>query len=263
MNRIILVKDKLLLFRLLFVISIIISVSLTPSCNVTYAKDLTLSLTDDGVEGAGGFSSKIIQMIGIITILSIAPSILIMVTSFTKIVVVLSILRNALGLQQTPPNAVLISLALFLTFFIMEKPLQDIYQNALGPLIEDQITNEMAWENMQKPIKDFMLDNVADKELGLFRSMAKTNDDVVKEDTPIYVLIPAFMISELRKAFEIGFLIFLPFIVIDLVVSSVLMSMGMMMLPPVMISLPFKLIFFVLIDGWYMLCGSLVKSYGL
>ena len=228
-----------------------------------FAKDLTFSLTDDGVEGSGSFSSKIIQMIGVVTILSIAPSILIMVTSFTKIVVVLSILRNAIGLQQTPPNAVLISLALFLTFFVMEKPMQDIYQNALGPLVEDQITNEMAWENMQKPIKGFMLDNVADKELGLFRDMAKVQNEMAKEETPIHVLIPAFMISELRKAFEIGFLLFLPFVVIDLVVSSVLMSMGMMMLPPVMISLPFKLIFFVLVDGWYMLCGSLVKSYGL
>ena len=129
--------------------------------------------------------------------------------------------------------------------------------------MDERITNEMAWENLQKPVKGFMLENVGDKELSLFRGMGKVEDSIVRDETPLHVLIPAFLISELRKAFEIGFLIFLPFLVIDLVVSSVLMAMGMMMLPPVMISLPFKLIFFVLVDGWYMLCGSLVKSYGL
>jgi flagellar biosynthetic protein FliP len=145
----------------------------------------------------------------------------------------------------------------------MERPLKVMYDDAIEPLIEERITNEMAWDNIQKPVKGFMLENVADKELSLFRGMAKIDDKVSKDETPIHVLTPAFLISELRKAFEIGFLIFLPFLVIDLVVSSVLMAMGMMMLPPVVISLPFKLIFFVLVDGWYMLCGSLVKSYGL
>lgn len=225
------------------------------------AEDLTMSLTDNATSVSGGFSSKIIQMIGIITILSVAPSIIIMFTSFTKIAVVFSILRNGLGLQQTPPNSVLTSLALFLTFFIMEKPLKVMYEDALEPLIEERITNEMAWDNIQKPVKGFMLQNVADKELSLFRGMAKVDDKVSRDETPLHVLTPAFLISELRKAFEIGFLVFLPFLVIDLVVSSVLMAMGMMMLPPVVISLPFKLIFFVLVDGWYMLCGSLVKSY--
>ena len=227
------------------------------------AQNLTFSLDDKGITGAGGFSSNIIQMIGLLTILSVAPSIIIMVTSFTKIVVVLSILRNALGLQQTPPNSVLVSLAIFLTFFVMEKPLTEVYEDAITPLMENKITNEVAWDRIQGPIRKFMLDNVADKELSLFRDMAKIDTEVAREDTAIFSLIPSFMISELRKAFEIGFLLFLPFLIIDLVVSSVLMAMGMMMLPPVMISLPFKLIFFVLIDGWYMICGSLVKSYGL
>lgn len=231
--------------------------------NSAMAADLTMSLTDSAITSSGGFSSKIIQMIGIMSILSVAPSIVIMFTSFTKISVVLSILRNALGLQQTPPNSVIASLALFLTFFVMEKPLKIIYDDAIEPLIEERISNEIAWDGIQKPIRNFMLSNVADKELTLFRTMAKVKESVARDDTPIHVITPAFMISELRKAFEIGFLIFLPFLIIDLVVSSVLMAMGMMMLPPVTISLPFKLIFFVLVDGWYMLCGSLVKSYGL
>ncbi len=231
--------------------------------DIATATDLTMSLTDDTVNLSGGFSSRIIQMIGIMTILSVAPSIVIMFSSFVKISVVLSILRNGLGLQQTPPNSVLSSLALFLTFFVMQNTIKDIYDNALEPLMNERITNEMAWDNLQKPVQDFMLQNTADKELSLFRGMGKIEDTISRDETPIYVLIPAFLISELRKAFEIGFLIFLPFLIIDLVVSSVLMAMGMMMLPPVTISLPFKLIFFVLVDGWYMICGSLVKSYGL
>jgi flagellar biosynthetic protein FliP len=231
--------------------------------DIAAATDLTMSLTDDSANLSGGFSSRIIQIIGIMTILSVAPSIIIMLSSFVKISVVLSILRNGLGLQQTPPNSVLSSLALFLTFFVMQNTIKDIYDNALEPLMNERITNEMAWENLQKPVQDFMLENTADKELSLFRGMGKIEDAISRDETPIYVLIPAFLISELRKAFEIGFLIFLPFLIIDLVVSSVLMAMGMMMLPPVTISLPFKLIFFVLVDGWYMICGSLVKSYGL
>ncbi len=230
--------------------------------DIAYAADLTMSLTDNSANLSGGFSSKIIQTIVIMTILSVAPSIVIMLSSFVKISVVLSILRNGLGLQQTPPNSVLASLALFLTFFVMQNTIKDIYDDALEPLMEERITNEMAWENLQKPVKAFMLQNTADKELSLFRGMGKVEDAVTRDDTPIHVLIPSFLISELRKAFEIGFLIFLPFLIIDLVVSSVLMAMGMMMLPPVTISLPFKLIFFVLVDGWYMICGSLVKSYG-
>lgn len=209
-------------------------------------------------------SSKIIQLIGLITILSIAPSILIMVTSFTKISVVLSFVRTAIGLQQTPPNSVIISLALFLTFFIMAPTLEKSYENGLYPLMQNTIKEEAALQNIAKSFREFMLENVSEKELSLFTDIAHLEgEEAQKENTPLQVLIPAFMISELKKAFEIGFLIFLPFLVIDMLVSSVLMAMGMMMLPPIMISLPFKIIFFVLIDGWYMLCGSLVKSYGL
>jgi flagellar biosynthetic protein FliP len=145
----------------------------------------------------------------------------------------------------------------------MEGTIKEIYDEAVEPLIEERISNETAWDNLQRPVKAFMLQNTADKELALFRGMGKIHDEISRDETPLHVLTPAFLISELRKAFEIGFLIFLPFLIIDLVVSSVLMAMGMMMLPPVTISLPFKLIFFVLVDGWYMICGSLVKSYGL
>jgi flagellar biosynthetic protein FliP len=227
------------------------------------ASDLTMSITDKGLVGSGGFSAKIIQILGLMTILSIAPSLVMLFTSFTKIVVVLSILKNALGLQQTPPNTVLAGLALFLTFFIMQEPLTTIYDEALEPLMEERITNEMAWEAVQKPVRSFILNNISHKELSLFRAMGKVPEEIKSELLPFQILAPAFLISELRKAFEIGFLIFLPFLIIDLVIAAVLMAMGMMMLPPAMISLPFKLIFFVLADGWYMICGSLVKSYGL
>ena len=209
------------------------------------------------------FSSKIIQFIGLITILSIAPSILIMVTSFTKITVVFSILRHALGLQQTPPNVVIISLALFLTFFIMTPTFNKAYEDGLYPLMNNQINEAKAWDNITAPFHKFMKENTRDTDLNLFKGIAKETKIIEKDELPLHVLIPSFMLSELKRAFEIGFLIYLPFLIIDLVVASVLMGMGMMMLPPVIISLPFKLIFFALIDGWYLLAGSLVKSYGI
>jgi flagellar biosynthetic protein FliP len=208
------------------------------------------------------FSSKIIQLVGLITILSVAPAILVMVTSFTRIVVVLSFLRTALGLQQTPPNQVIISLALFLTMFVMTPVFEEAYEVGLKPMMNEEIDERDAMPKIMQPFKKFMLENTRDKDLELFVGMSG-NVDVTKADMPLHVLIPAFMISELKRGFEIGFLIFLPFLIIDMLVASTLMAMGMMMIPPVMISLPFKLVFFVLIDGWYMLCGSLVKSYGL
>lgn len=206
-------------------------------------------------------TSRMIQIMGLMTILSIAPSILIMVTSFTKIAIVLSFLRNALGLQQTPPNTVLMSLALFLTFFIMTPTFELSYANGIKPMIEEEISEEQAWPRITAPFKEFMLKHTREKDFSLFNSIAKI-EPTEKMETPLQVVIPAFMISELKRAFEIGFLIFLPFLIIDMLIASVLMAMGMMMVPPVVISLPFKLIFFVLIDGWYMICGSLVKSYG-
>jgi flagellar biosynthesis protein FliP len=213
--------------------------------------------------GAGGSATRrMFQLIALLTVLSLAPSILMMVTSFTRIIVVLSLLRSALGIQQTPPNPVLISLALFLTLFIMQPVFEQAYDQGILPLIQEKITEQQAWDRTVAPFKDFMLAHVRDKDLDLFKRLAKVEKIEAPADTPLQILIPSFMISELRRAFEIGFLVFVPFLIIDMVVASTLMSMGMMMLPPVLISLPFKLIFFVLVDGWNMLSESLVKSFG-
>jgi flagellar biosynthetic protein FliP len=221
------------------------------------AQTVTLDL------GEGGSSTgRLVQLLVLLTVLSLAPAILVTVTSFTRIIVVLSFLRNALGTQQTPPNIVLVSLALFLTGFVMEPTLQASYQNGIAPLIENKITDEQAFDRGVAPLHDFMVEHVRSQDLQLFTDMAKLEPVASPKDISLRVLVPAFMVSELRRAFEIGFLLFLPFLVIDIVVASILMSMGMMMLPPVTISLPFKLIFFVLVDGWYLVAGSLVQSFG-
>jgi flagellar biosynthetic protein FliP len=209
-----------------------------------------------------GLTERVIQMIAMLTVLSLAPSILVMMTSFTRIVVVLSLLRTALGTATAPPNAVIVSLALFLTAFVMGPALQTAYDTAIKPLIANEITTEVAFERGVIPLRAFMEKNVREKDLKLFVDMAKLPVPEKPEDLSLRVLVPAFMISELKRAFEIGFLLFLPFLIIDLVVASVLMSMGMMMLPPVVVSLPFKLIFFVLVDGWSLVAGSLIQSYG-
>lgn len=204
---------------------------------------------------------RMIQLMMLITVLSLAPSILMMVTSFVRIIVVFSFLRTALGLQTTPPNAVLVSLALFLTMFIMAPTFEVAWQNGIRPYMNEQLDEEAAFNQTVAPFHKFMQENVREKDVELFMEISKTPVVEKPEDIPLQVMIPAFMISELRRAFEIGFLIFLPFLVIDLAVASILMAMGMMMLPPVIISLPFKIIFFVLIDGWYLLAGSLVQSF--
>lgn len=206
-------------------------------------------------------SGKILQLISIVTILSIAPSILVMVTSFTRIVVVMSLLRNALGLNQSPPNALLVSLSLFLTAFVMGPVIETSYTEGVAPYLEEKLSNEEAWQKTTQPLYRFMKAHVRPKDLALFSDIQTKNPSPL--DASLGAMIPAFMISELRRAFEIGFLLFIPFLVIDMVVASVLMSMGMMMLPPATLSLPFKIIFFVLVDGWYLLAGSLLKSYGI
>ena len=208
-------------------------------------------------------TERAIQIVALITILSLAPSILVMVTSFTRIVVVLSLLRTAIGVQQSPPNTVVVSLALFLTAFVMAPIFQKAYDAGIQPLMNEEIELNQAFEKASGPFQGFMLSHVREKDLGLFLDLSGAERPEKAEDVSLRVLIPAFMISELKRAFEIGFLLFVPFIVIDMVVASVLMSMGMMMLPPVIISLPFKLIFFVLVDGWHLVAGSLMQSYGL
>ncbi len=221
------------------------------------AQSLNLEFGD-----GGSATGRIVQIVALMAILSLAPSILVMVTSFVRIVVVLSFLRTAMGAQQTPPNAVLVSLALFMTFFIMQPTLEEAYSNGIAPLIDEKISEEVALERTVSPFRSFMLKHVREKDLELFMQFARIEVVTSVNETPLRALIPAFMISELRRAFEIGFLLFVPFLMIDIVIASVLMSMGMLMLPPVLISLPFKLIFFVLVDGWYLVAGSLTQSFG-
>ena len=210
--------------------------------------------------GGGLFTDRMMQIIALITILSLAPSILIMMTSFTRIVVVLSLLRTALGIQQAPPNAVIVSLAMFLTLFVMTPTITEAYHAGIVPLVNQQITTEEALNRAAVPVKKFMLAHVRDSDLKLFMDMRHEKPSA-PDQVAITTVAPAFMLSELKRAFEIGFLIFVPFLIIDMAVASILMSMGMMMLPPVIISLPFKLIFFVLVDGWRLVAGSLVESY--
>jgi flagellar biosynthetic protein FliP len=208
-----------------------------------------------------GLTSGIVQMIAAITVLSLAPSILVMTTSFVRIVVVMSLLRTAIGLQNAPPNSVVISLSLFLTAFVMAPTFMASYEQGIQPYMAEAITLEEAIPRVLTPVQQFMGRYASPEDVALFAGMAKIENLQSPADAPFQVLAPAFMISELKRAFEIGFMVFLPFLVIDLVVSSILMAMGMMMLPPVTISLPFKLIFFVLVDGWRMLAGSLVESF--
>jgi flagellar biosynthetic protein FliP len=208
-----------------------------------------------------GLTSGIVQLIAAITVLSLAPSILVMTTSFVRIVVVLSLLRTAIGLQNAPPNSVVIALSLFLTGFVMAPTFAASYEAGIQPFMAEAITLEEAIPRALGPVQQFMGAHVNAEDLALFANMARIENLQTPADAPFHVLAPAFMISELKRAFEIGFMVFLPFLVIDLVVSSILMAMGMMMLPPITISLPFKLIFFVLVDGWRLLSGSLVESF--
>ncbi len=209
-----------------------------------------------------GLTTRVLQTIALLTILSLAPSIVIMTTSFVRIVVVLSLLRTAIGLQQSPPNAVMISLAIFLTVFVMTPTFNAAYSEGIEPLMNGQMEPVEGMTAAAQPVKAFMLSQVQEDDLQLFIRLAEIETPDTAQELPFTVVAPAFIISEISRAFEIGFLLFIPFLVIDMVVASVLMSMGMMMLPPIIISLPFKLIFFVLIDGWYLLVGSLVRSFG-
>ena len=238
-------------------LSIIAIAALVVFVEPAAAQQVTLNL------GQGsGMTERLVQLVALITILSVAPSILIMVTSFVRIVVVLSLLRTAIGIQHSPPNSVIISLALFLTAFIMTPTLEKAYTDGIEPLMAEKIQPAEAFTKTMVPVAGFMLKHVRENDLKLFFNLAKQAPPATADATPLRILIPAFLISELRRAFEIGFLLFIPFLIIDLVVASLLMAMGMMMLPPVTISLPFKLIFFVLVDGWALVAGSLVQSYG-
>lgn len=232
-----------------------------------FAAPNTIDIPDVNVSLGGEGTPKDyvdnIKLLIFLTILTLLPSVIMMATCFTRIVVVFSFLKGALGAQQSIPNQVLIGLALFLTIFIMQPVYTTINDNAFKPFMENTITQDQAFEAGSKPLREFMLKETRQKDLELFIETSKINkEEVTKDNVPLYVVVPAFAISELKTAFEIGFLLFLPFLIIDMVVASVLMSMGMFMLPPVMIALPFKLLLFVMVDGWYLIVKSLVLSFG-
>ncbi|MBB4286144.1 flagellar type III secretion system pore protein FliP [Roseospira goensis] len=222
------------------------------------AQEFTLDLGN----GDGTMTARVVQLVALITVLSVAPGILLMATSFTRIVVVFSILRHAMGTQTTPPNMVLMGLALFMTVFIMAPTFQESWDAGIAPLVNEQIDEMEAFDRAVVPFRAFMLRHTRGKDLELMLDLSGAPPETTAEDASLAAIVPAFVISELRRAFEIGFLIYVPFIIIDMVIASVLMSMGMMMLPPMMLALPFKLVFFVLVDGWYLVVGSLVQSFG-
>ena len=252
---------------------IVLGLPATAQDGGSFLSSITDALSDaaPGTDERATLSGRILQLIAGITVLSIAPGLLVVMTSFTRFVIVFSMLRSALGLNQTPPNMVLSSMALFMTFFVMQPVFEDAWEGGIQPLINNSITEDQALERTAEPFRTFMSANVREKDLLLFQDIAARSagdtdpvpaEGVSADEAPSWrALVPAFMISELRRAFSIGFLIYLPFVAIDLIIASILMSAGMMMLPPVLISLPFKVIFFVLIDGWYMLAGSLMESY--
>jgi flagellar biosynthetic protein FliP len=255
-------RNKLIALLLFTVISMFL-LSLTASAAET---DLTNPIpglnVNIGTSTATGGSSNTVTLLLLLTVLSLAPSFLILMTSFTRIVIVLGFVRTSLGTQQMPPNQVLIGLALFLTFFIMSPTLGEVNQTALQPYLKGEINQTQAYQKASLPMKKFMFKHTRQKDLKLFLDYSKAKAPTGVEDIPLTSLVPAYAISELKSAFQMGFMIFIPFLVIDMVVSSTLMSMGMMMLPPVMISLPFKILLFILVDGWYLVVRSLLLSYG-
>jgi flagellar biosynthetic protein FliP len=202
-----------------------------------------------------------LQILLLLTVLTLAPTLLVLLTSFTRVIVVLSFVRTALGTQQTPPNQVLVGLALFLTFFIMAPVVKNINQNALQPYLKNQISQSVALDKAAAPLRTFMFKQTREKDIALFYSLSNAPRPNTRADVPTYILVPAFVISELKTAFEIGFAIYVPFIVIDMVVASILLSMGMMMIPPVLISLPFKILIFILVDGWNLTVSAIFQSY--
>jgi len=229
-----------------------------------FAQSITIPEVKLGMSGAGDPKQVVglLKILGILTVLTLAPAILIMMTSFTRIVIVLSFVRQALGTQQMPPNQLILGLSLFITFFVMTPVFTKVNAEAIQPYLKNTITQEVAFDKALSPFRGFMFNQTRDSDLALFVKLSKMDQPKTRADVPTTVLIPSFIISELKTAFQIGFIIYLPFLVIDMITASVLMAMGMMMLPPVIISLPFKIMLFVFVDGWSLLIGSLVKSFG-
>jgi flagellar biosynthetic protein FliP len=247
-----------LFFRHYLVIFLIIGVSFQAFSQVTLPN---INLGFKTAENPNEIVNAI-KLVLILTVLSLAPAILIMMTSFTRIIIVFSFLRQAMGVQQLPPNQLLVGLSLFLTFFIMGPAFEEVNQKGIQPFLAGRISQDRALEESMAPMRKFMFNQTRSNDLGLFLKLAKVEKPKTRADVPSLVLIPAFVLSEIKTGFQIGFIIFLPFLVIDIVASSVLMAMGMMMLPPVVISMPLKIMLFVMVDGWALLIGSMVKSFG-
>ncbi|GAA0085589.1 flagellar type III secretion system pore protein FliP [Clostridium sp. CTA-7] len=254
-------KKKKYLFMMLIALALIFTFDKAVSAEPINVPDVNISVGGESTSPQNYVDN--IKLLIVLTILTLLPSIIIMMTSFTRIIVVFSFLKNALGAQQSIPNQILIGLALFLTIFIMQPVYSEINNNAFKPFMENKINQEEAMEAASKPLREFMLNQTRQKDLELFVETSKLNtEEITKDNVPLTVVIPAFAISELKTAFQIGFLLFLPFLIIDMVVASVLMSMGMFMIPPVMVALPFKLLLFVMVDGWYLMVKSLIMSFG-
>ncbi|ABB14036.1 flagellar type III secretion system pore protein FliP [Carboxydothermus hydrogenoformans] len=249
-------NKKLLITGILLILTLGVS-------SLALAEPLTIPNIQLNINGQGSPQEVVnsVKLLVLLTVLALVPAFLLLMTSFTRIVVVLSLLRNAMGTQQAPPNQVLIGLALFLTIFIMSPVINKINQDAIQPYLNNQITQEQAIRAAEAPLKDFMLKQTREKDLALFIELAKLPRPQTKDDVPFTVVVPAFIISELKTAFQMGFMLFLPFLIIDMVVASILMSMGMFMIPPMLVALPFKLLLFVLADGWYLVVKSLVSSF--
>lgn len=256
-------KNKLMLIGLILLMLTVFSTVIS-AAEEFQLPDIRLEIDNTPEDTAADDGQDLVfslRVLLLLTVISLAPAILIMVTSFTRIIIVLSLIRNALALQRMPPNQVLIGLALFLTVFIMAPVWQTANVDAIQPYVNNEITTEQAIERGAAPLRDFMFKQTREKDLGLFVNLSGIERPENKEDIPLYILIPSFVISELKNAFQIGFMVYLPFIMIDMVIASILMSMGMMMLPPVIISLPFKLLLFILVDGWYLLIETLIKTF--
>lgn len=245
---------KKIIFILLFIFFL--------SAELNYAQNLSLPKVSIGVDSAeGGDVSATLQLLLLLTVLSLAPSILIMTTSYLRIIIVFHFLRNALGTQQMPPSQLLAGIALFITFFIMSPTWNQVNDTALKPLIDEQITFEQAYDTAMVPIRQFMFKHVREEDLELFLSMTTIEKPQSRKDLPTYVLIPAYALSELRTGFIIGFFLYIPFIMLDMIIASILLSMGMMMIPPMMVSLPFKILLFILVDGWKLIVGSIIQGF--
>ena len=252
-------KKVLLLSAVLLIIVLLVPAEI--AAQEFQFPEINFEISPAGEEGEAEDLVLSLRILLLLTVLTLAPAILVLVTSFTRIIIVFSIIKRALALQNMPPNQVLIGLAIFLTVFIMAPVWQDINTNAVQPYIEEEITTEVAVDNTVSPLRDFMFSQTDEKSLSLFVNLSGMERPDNRDDIPTHVLIPAFVMHELKIAFQIGFIIYIPFIMIDMVVASILMSMGMLMLPPVIISLPFKVLLFVLVDGWYLLIESLIKTF--